>query len=329
MLVWRSNSLAVLVLAAGALSPCAILPSARAGDKIEFSAPGASLGVPQVVRDDKEPSKTGMPASMQADDGVQEEEQMEDSSEVVVLSTANEKGVKTWDSAFTNVWDTNVWDNDIDANSRYDDLDSRQRPIHGATNGWDMPGELNPDAGTIFSEKRKEEAAIQDILRDRSEAVMTAGRTDYQKDEYYGGHFPNPNKDSASFRNFLDHGSSGLERIREGQYMPFYEEMKAINEQFSQGYSPARLFSAANGLPHDSTLPSGVDGYTWQKDVARGNTPGETASAPRTIHPAETRTVSQNPDRFGPQEPPASPPGQVQSRPAILPFPKKPGSVFQ
>jgi hypothetical protein len=55
----------------------------------------------------------------------------------------------------------------------------------------------------------------------------------------------------------------------------------------------------------------------------------ETPGLPRTIHPAGTKTVSQNPDMFARQQPPASPPGQVQSPPAILPFPKKPGSVFQ
>ena len=207
MLSWRSNSLAVLALAAGALLPCAMPPSARAGDKIEFSAPGALLEVPQVVRDDKEPPKPEMQAPMQAEDMIPEG--MQDSSEIVILSTPKEKDVKPWDSAFTDNRDNNT-----DADSRYDNLDPRQRPGNGATNRWDMPGGWNPDAGSIFSQRRGDEAASQDNLRGRLETANTAGRTDYQKDERYGRHSSDSDEDSALSGGFSHHGSPGLERMR-------------------------------------------------------------------------------------------------------------------
>jgi hypothetical protein len=296
--------------------------SARAGDKIEFSAPSASLEVPRVERIDKEPPKSGMQAPMPAVNMFPEEMQV--SPEIVIISTPKEKDLKTGDSAFTDNRDNNT-----DADSRYDNVDSSRRPINGATNRWDMPGGWNPDAESISPERRRDEAASQDDLRTRLEAMNTAGRTNYQKDERYGRRSSDSDEDSAWSRSFFHHGSPGLERMREGRFVPFYEEIKMINEQFSQGYSSARLFSAPNGLPRDSTLPPGAAEYTSQRDVARGNTLDETGGAPRTIHPEETTTVSQNPDVFARKEPPASTPSQVQSRPAILPFPKKPGSVFQ
>jgi len=352
MLSWRSNSLAVLALAAGALLPCAMPPSARAGDKIEFSAPGALLEVPQVVRDDKEPPKPEMQAPMQAEDMIPEG--MQDSSEIMILSTPKEKDLKPWDSALTDNGDNNT-----NADSRYDNLDPRQRPGNGATNRWDMPGGWNPDAGSIFSQRRGDEAASQDKLHGRLETANTEGRTDYQKDERYGRHSSDSDEDSARSGGLSHHGSPGLERMREGQFVPVYEQVsawsrdllhhpssaesrasdkqlaasfalyiKTINEQSSQGYSSEGLSSAADDQPHRSSLSPDAE-YISERNAARDRRSDETASAPRTIHPVETKTVSQNPDTFAQQRPPASPPGQVQSLPAILPFPKKPGSVFQ
>jgi hypothetical protein len=348
MLSWRSHSLAVLALAAGALSPCAMPPSARAGDKIEFSAPGASLEIPQVVRDDKEPPKPEMQTSMQAADMVPEG--IQDSSEIVIISTPKEEDARTWDSAFTDNRDNNA-----NAGIRYDNLDSRQRPINGATNWWDMPGGWNLDAGSIFSERGSDEAASRDGLRGRLEAVTTAGRTDYRKEELYGRHSSDSDEDSAWSRSFPHHGSPGLERMRDGQFVPVYEEvstwyhgvlhsrpasvdrtresqfyaqMKANNEQSSHGYSPERLSSVADNQPRGSSLSPDAE-YISERNAARARTLEETMSAPRTIHFAETNAVSQHPDIFARPDPPASPPGQVQSRPAVLPFPKKPGSVFQ
>ena len=324
-----------------------MLPSARAGDKIEFSAPGVPLEVPQVVRDDKEPPKSEMQPPMQAEDMVPGS--MQRSSEIVIVFTPEEENVNTWDSAFTDDRDNNT-----DANSRYDNLDSRLRPINGPTNRWDMPGTWNPDAGSI-SERRRDEAASQDNLHGRSEGVNTAGRTDYQKEERYDRHSFDSDEDPAWSRSFYHYGSPGLERMREGQFVPFYEElsswshgffyhptvnadrkrmkqyyaqMKANSEQASQGSSSERFSSPTDDQPRGSSLSPDSE-YISERNAARGRTLDETPGLPRTIHPAGTKTVSQNPDMFARQQPPASPPGQVQSPPAILPFPKKPGSVFQ
>jgi hypothetical protein len=323
MLTWSSSSLAVLALVAGALSPCAMPSSARAGDKIAFSAPDASLQVPQVERDDKEPSTSELQKSMLAGDLFPTS--IQESSEIVIISTPRRNDIKKRDSAFTD-----DWDNDTDEDSRYDNdnLDPRQRPIKGATNRWNMPGGWNPDAESIYSERRSDEAASQDTLRARLEAESIAERADYQRDGRYGRRSSDSDEDPKWSRSVSHHGSSGLERMREGQFVPFYEEIKSMKEQPNPGYSSTRFSSAQDDLQRDSTLSPEAARYASQRGDALGKTPDETVNAPRTIRPAERTTVSQNPDVSERQEPPASPRGQVQSRPAILPFPKKPGSVF-
>jgi hypothetical protein len=245
----------------------------------------------------------------------------------------------------------------MDADSLYDNLDSRPQSINGATNQWEMPGGWKPDAGSIYSERRRNEAAGQDSLRTRLEAVNTAEGTDYQKEERYGRRSFDSDEDpawssgffnralpsektmtqrlSAWSYNLLHPGLPGLQQRLQDKIMPSYAAMKAINEQskelneqFSREYSSERLSSASGDQPHGSLLSPDAE-YISERNAARARMSDETVSAPRTILPAETTTVSQNPGVFARQEPPASPRGQVQSRPAILPFPKKPGSVFQ
>jgi len=91
---WRSNSLTFLALAAGVLSPCLMPPSARAGDKIEFSAPGASLDVPKVEREDQGTPKPEIQASVSGD-GIYLDDNMQASSDVVIISAPKKKGSRT------------------------------------------------------------------------------------------------------------------------------------------------------------------------------------------------------------------------------------------
>jgi len=326
MLEWRSNSLAIMAVAAGVLSPCFMPFCVRAGDKIEFSAPCVSLEVPHVVREDSSELST-FKLRAPAQPPIQAEEmaaaEMQASSEFVFISTPEDKDRKRWDTVFTD-----NGDNDTDADSRYDNLNSGRRPIHGETNRWDMPGEWDPDAGSI-SDRRRDEAASQENLRGRLEALNKAEKTDYQRDGFYSRRFSDSDEDSSLSRGLYHHSSSGLERMRAGQFVPLYEEARMINEQASQGYSSARPAGTANSLSHDSMLTPGVAGYASERDVARGNSPDETGSASWTYHPAETTIRSQNSDRFARQEPAVSSMVHAKPPPAVLPFPKKPGSVFQ
>jgi hypothetical protein len=314
---WPLNSLVVLALAGGALSPCA-----QAGDKIEFSAPGVSLGIPHVERAaDKDSSKFVFQASIPGND-VFLDENVQASSEVVIITSPKRKDAKSWDSSFTDSRDRNS-----DADNSYDRFDYGQQSIDGATNRWGRQSDRNQDDQSTFSNRKSDELSRQGDLRTRLQAEITGRKTDYERNERYGSYYSKSEEDSASSSSFFHHESPGLERMGEGQFMPSYEEMKMLNDQ-SGGYSSVRPAGAEGSLSRRPTEVSGTTGYTFPGDIARGRTLDETAIPPRTYQP-ETRTVSQNADLFGPMEPPASPAGQVQSRPAVLPFPKKPGSVFQ
>jgi hypothetical protein len=77
-------------------------------------------------------------------------------------------------------------------------------------------------------------------------------------------------------------------------------------------------------------LPPGVAAYNAQLDAMHGKIPDATAMTPRIFRPLQAQeAMSQNVNVYAREEPPPSPPGQVQSRPAILPFPKKPGDVLR
>jgi hypothetical protein len=325
---WYSNSLTILALAAGALWPCTMPFSARAGDKIEFSAPGVSLEAPRVEREVKEPSNEGSP-SMRVE-GPIVDEMIPDSSGVVIISTQKRKDAKTSDPTFTD-----NRDNDANPDNSYDNLDSKQQPINGDYR-WDMERGRNPYGGRLFSDRRSAEdiefvSQDQDTLRTRLEAVNKAEKNDYHRDDRYSDRVPDANQDSTWSRGFFHNGLPDLNPMRTGQFMPLYDQMNVVNEQPSQGASPARPFGVEDEQLRESVLPPGMAEYNAQMDVMHGKIPDETVvvSTPRMSRPAAASAESQNPDMFARQDPPASPPGQVQSRPAILPYPKKPGSVLQ
>jgi len=316
-----SNSLAVLALVAGCFAPCASPLTAQGGDKIEFSAPSASLDIPRVQREEKEPAKSAFDRSIRPDEAVLAE-QMQDSTEVVVITRPKKKTTRIWDSALTDNRDDTA-----DANSREDSLDHTQRPINGATNLWDMDKGWNQNTGHIYSERRADDPVKPESLRARLEAMNTARTTYYQKDNRFDRRPSDSDEDSSWSRNLFHHGFLGMGETRE----PFYDDVKPMNAEPSQAYLSVRPSSAADDALRDSKLPPGMVEYNSQVDVLRGKTPEEMLTAPalRPYQPVETKTVSQNPDPYARQQPPASPPGQVQSPPAILPFPRRPGSVFQ
>jgi len=324
---WYSNSLIILTLAAGALSPCVMPSSARAGDKIEFTIPGFSLETPKVVREVKEPTKADDLRSTRLD-GPTPEYMAPDSSGFVFISTQKSKDAKT-------SYPTSTDDQDNDANAANADVNlaAKQQSINGAYR-WDTLRGQDPYGGSLFSERRSAESVEdmsqdQDTLRSRLEAASRTGKIDYQRDERYNKRFPDATEDSGWSRSFFHDGLPDLNPMRHGQFVPLYEEQNVVSQQPNQGYFPARPLSAEDEQLRESMLPPGMAAYDAQLDAINGKIPDETAPTPHMFRPVDEQAVSQNTDTFARQEPPASPPGQVQSRPAILPYPKRPSSVLQ
>jgi len=304
-----------------------MMPSlALAGDKIEFSAPGASIELPKVEHDDKGLPKLDEFQPPVRPDDLLVEDSAPSSSEFLIIPGQNKKDAKRSDPAFADGRDN---DANPGADGTYDNLVSKRRPATDTTDRWDTRRGQDPDAGSAFSEGKNDKTTGEESLRSRLEMVNTEGRTDYQKDGRYGERSPDSSENTVWTRSLFNHGFTGLERMREGQFVPFYDEVQGANQEAGQGFSTARSSSAADDQLRDSTLSPGVAAYNAQADAVRGKTPDGMTAAPRTIYPVQTQTVTQIPDVYARQEPPASPPGQVQSRPAILPFPKKPGDVLR
>ena len=95
MSFWRCNSLGVLTLAAGIVTPCLLAVSAHAGDKIEFSAPSTTLEVPQVPREKKDNLKTVVDGSLQVDAPTPAEDAQNATTDVVVFSAPKKKDFRT------------------------------------------------------------------------------------------------------------------------------------------------------------------------------------------------------------------------------------------
>jgi hypothetical protein len=305
--------------------------SARAGDQIEFSAPSSSLAVPHVESADKESLKSSLQTSESAADMVPVVDG-DYSSEVVIVSAPKKKNARTGDFDFTDNRNTDTdidADADADADRDYDRLDSKLQPVDDTTNNlWDRHESWDADTGGAFSERRNNEVVSRENRLDRLDEAILAGRTYSQRDERDGRRSPDSDADPAWSRSLFHHDLTGLERMQEGKFISFSDEIQADNEPPSQAYSVSRSFNAENNLQRDDTLFPGLTDYNSQRDRMRDPSQ-DGLLAPRTFKPAETRSVNQNSDPYARQEPPPSPPGQVQSRPAILPFPKRPGSVFQ
>jgi hypothetical protein len=314
----------LLAVAAGALSFCVISPSAQAGDKIEFSAPSTLLEVPRVEREDKGSPNSELRPPLPADAALPQE-YVPVSPEIVIISASKRNDAKTQDSSYPDIRDTQTRENSID-----DSLDSQSRSISSAKRQRDLSAEGNLDASGAFSDKKTDQPATPGSLRARMETFDRAGKGEYQKDDRYYSTSSDSTEDSGSrSRSYFHYGASGLQRTTDGQFMPFTEEMRAMNEQATQRYLSARPSNPANDPLRDPASPASTTAYSPSRDFSRDRTPDEAMSAPQTFHPAEARPVNQNTDTFSRQEPPPSPRGQVQSRPAILPFPKKPGDVLR
>jgi len=147
------------------------------------------------------------------------------------------------------------------------------------------------------------------------------------------GILPNPPDDSPwSLSYGRDRKWLGSDRMREGQFESLYEQMKAMNEQSLFGPGPAgptaRTLSLTDNPQRNPALYPGAFGYPSVMDDPRSKTPDETFGAPRSYRPVEAPRASANHSGFSRQDQPALA-GQVEPKPAILPFPKRPGSVFQ
>jgi hypothetical protein len=309
-----------LALAAGFFVPCAAPPSVQAGDKIEFSTPSASLEVPKVAPEEKESEKYSAEAPLRPDtSGVD----VLPPTQVFVITNPNRKSGRTRDPA-----SMDNRDDTADADSSDDSSNAKLRPNKNAPKLWDLGVGWDQDSRNTFSQRREDNPAGRESLRNRLELSRERG-SDYRRDERFSRDSSDSTEETTWSRSFFHHGPASSGGTREGQFESFYDGVRAASQVPIEAYSMALPPNPIDTMVRESQLPPGMAQYNLQLDALHGKIPDETQNPRFAFQPVQTRPLSLNPDPYARLAPPPAPPGQVQSPPAILPFPKRPGSVFQ
>lgn len=332
MSISSSKFLAILALTAGTLQ------FARAGDKIEFSAPTVSLAVPRLEREDPSVPNSALDAPTPPDAAAMADAMQ--SSQQVVMIPAQRKKDRIWDSSSRDDRD-NLYNRDetLDDHNRDDDfdLDSKPQSDKGLTNFWQLGKEWDYDNRRTLSDNRQDGPAGETDLRSRLETLHESMRSEYDRNDRYDRHDPydrnttDSEQESGWTHSFFQHGFMGMGKSEDSQYNYWSDQTKAIVQQQpveQPAYLRDQLTSAAEDQLRESKLPPGMVEYQAQQDEERGKVRDEPLTL-RRYEPVESRAINAEPNPYARQMPPPSPRGDVQSQPAVLPFPKRPGSVFQ
>ena len=222
-----------------------------------------------------------------------------------------------------------MWDPD---NYYYNSLTMKLRTEDNSTNLWEARGNHDDELGrAVFSRDQNEDVTSDDSIRAACRTDKRS-RSDYQP----GGHFGRTSDDSKDepgwMKSVFEGGLSAINDGHDTQTSSFADKIKAMNDQTSQAsmYSRTQPLRVEEDMLGQPKSPYAGTEYTSAWSATKGKTVDETYYSPLPIQTTIQRPayVPQNPDVYARQEPPPSPAGDVQSRPAILPFPKKPGSVF-
>jgi hypothetical protein len=122
-----------------------------------------------------------------------------------------------------------------------------------------------------------------------------------------------------------------LDRMQHGEFVRFGDDVRSSYEQQSVSSSTGGLRGGMDPL-HSSSLPPGMPGYSYSpsagsisggREADLSGTPG---MAPAWDSRASSRPAYRNNSSI---DPAWSVGGQKQAPPAVLPFPRKPGDLFQ
>jgi hypothetical protein len=195
-----------------------------------------------------------------------------------------------------------------DRDREYYDLISNGRTSNRATNVWESLSGWNSEGEIQRPDRQNEEPGTRDDLHSRADSaspingIKTVGMSEYQRQELYERQGVYPNEDPASSRNYFHNGVTGLERIKEGQFVPLYEQMKMMNDQVTAGYSSPQLTIDNGQVQANSTSPYDAESYSGRKNSDRSRTDDHMAYSPRQYHPAEATATSQGVDAFARQQ---------------------------
>jgi hypothetical protein len=312
----HSYSAAGLALLWGSCASCLLAPWAGAGDKIEFSSPAISWGVPQREVEVKDNKTSASPAHSSAYPnsfypGLQQT--------TVIITAPRGTDKHTWDSSLT-------------GDQGRKDLSSFERLFpqdgsSGLTNSPGRPTGWNSDSPSGLAPRRSQDAVeTSDGLTSRAFGRDDSRNQERLRDRFYesGGGFP-WSRDSDT------HGAMALDRMQHGEFVRFGDYVRSSYEQQSVSSSAGGLRGGMDPL-HSSSLPPSLSGYSYSLSAGSfsGGREGDVFGTPGMAPAWDSRAISRPAARNNSSlDQPWSAGGQKQAPPAVLPFPRKPGDLFQ
>lgn len=298
------SGLAFLALLGGCFGPGGTV--ARGGDKIEFSAPGILLDVPQQEREIKQEVAPSLGGSFQGQ-GAVDPSFMQVPPPVVIIPAQKGRDGFGWHSPFGD-------DQDRDDGSALDLFAPKSAPAH--TNSWTSSDDKDRDFrnGTLTE-------FTPDISR---------SGPDSERDGGFRGEFGNRFSDrggSDLSRAFSSHGPIAEARIHEGEFVPGNEEFRAMYGQQGSGFSEANPLSQPDPL-HTSAYSSSSPGNYPADEIPRDQT-GQPSGMQPSMMQAWDVPAAAPPQRRRDDQQSVSAQNQGPSAPAVLVWPKRPGDMFQ
>ena len=338
MSFWHSGLTAGLALAGGLFS-CSLLGGEKiqfsiAGinsDKIEFTAPTAPIDVPAILKEDRIQDKfeyhpADSPDRLFMEDNVQAYGVVPD---VVVVNPSSKRISRTSDDSLRNLDDSA--DTNSDSASSFDRMGPQLPRMDSVTNSWDRRSEFDDNIETSRYQRRADDATSPENFHSRFDALSSANTSESR--DFGERNWRNPNSNSG--RNspwsvsYFHHDWTGFGRSGDSQEWTSYSEMIAAA---SRAQDPLYPHAPTATVGQDALQNARQPGLDYNNYSAR-NAAGAADSAGTALgnfnDPGTTSLSAQNPYSQPRPRPSSSLNSQPREVPAILPFPKRPGDVFQ
>lgn len=311
----------LLAFVAGGLA--VVAPVAVAGDKIEFSVASPLLEVPKPERVIKQDAASAIRETL-SKHHTEASDFTYVPSATIVIPTPKSRDHFGWTAPFDEDQDQNK---DDPSASGLDLFSPRTGPTHTNTST------ISNDKDSDFS---KDSSFSKDGNWSRSDReMMRFGADTFEKDAERGeDRFSNRFEEKPAtdwLRSLESHAPKTRERSRETAMEPGREDFGAgsFYQQPLGGQSQLNPFATPDPL-HSSAYAPTTSGNDWVSDSMRGPSQDQVQAQPSLAHawdqlptPAHpVMSTAQRDQNYSVQT-------QAPSRPVTLPFPKRPGDLFQ
>jgi hypothetical protein len=350
--IWRlesmafrnSYSVAGLALWFGACGCCLLVSQAGAGDKIEFSAPGGPLVVPQPQPDQKE-KKISDPAPHLSQYSTIDL-YAEFPSTPIIITNPRKHDKDAWnpllapddDSKELSGFGSDSSDllrgrKELSALKSFNSSYSEHGP-EGMTNGWSRPKDWSKNSAMDGFKTRRDDRTTTQGEQTRDDTAKGSGRDDAanafgRDDDHKQGQFAGSMDDSEDAlpwtKDVEPHGSIALDRMRRGEFIPHAEDFD--NESPTANGQMDGLRIGLDAMNSSPALPPSLSAFSSPEGDDNEGLVG-VPTMPSAF--SKDDLFSQSAGPYNPSPVPSWS-GDIQKRApqAVLAFPRRPGSLFQ